>query len=119
MMTLLWTQGVLGFGAGAETAVQAVLGHRPGSYQRLGTGDDDLAVDTGRDRTSRWSIDRNRALYSARGIFLGGDMAVAYFMGHAPKNFCSTAVMLLSSIVLSFFCVAGPGRWAFENRAPN
>jgi putative oxidoreductase len=56
---------------------------------------------------------------------LAGDMAVAYFMAHASKNFFpllngGDAAILYCFIFLMFF-VAGPGRWSADrwmNRAP-
>ena len=54
-------------------------------------------------------------------FFLAGDMAVAYFMAHAPKNFFpllngGDAAILYCFIFLMFF-VAGPGRWCFDREA--
>jgi len=47
---------------------------------------------------------------------LAGDMAVAYFMAHAPKNFFpilngGDGAILFCFVFLLYF-VAGPGRWA-------
>ena len=52
-------------------------------------------------------------------FILAGDMAVAYFMAHAPKNFFpllngGDAAILYCFIFLLFF-VAGPGRWSIDN----
>jgi putative oxidoreductase len=49
-------------------------------------------------------------------FILAGDMAVAYFMAHAPKNAFpilngGDAAILYCFIFLIYF-VAGPGRWA-------
>jgi putative oxidoreductase len=49
-------------------------------------------------------------------FILAGDMAVAYFMAHAPKGFFpmlngGDASILYCFIFLLYF-VAGPGRWA-------
>ncbi len=49
-------------------------------------------------------------------FILAGDMAVAYFMAHAPKNFFpllngGDAAILYCFIFLLYF-VTGPGRWA-------
>src|ERR1700722_4402748 len=49
-------------------------------------------------------------------FILAGDMAVAYFMAHAPKSFFPLlnggyAAILYCFIFLLYF-VAGPGRWA-------
>jgi putative oxidoreductase len=49
---------------------------------------------------------------------LSGDMAVAYFMAHAPKNFFpllngGDSAILYCFIFLLFF-VAGPGRWSVD-----
>ncbi|HLX16614.1 MAG TPA: DoxX family protein [Bradyrhizobium sp.] len=49
-------------------------------------------------------------------FILAGDMAVAYFMAHLPKNFFpilngGDAAILYCFIFLLYF-VAGPGRWA-------
>jgi putative oxidoreductase len=55
-------------------------------------------------------------------FILAGDMAVAYFMAHAPKSFFpllngGDAAILYCFIFLLFF-VAGPGRWSIDrNRA--
>jgi putative oxidoreductase len=51
-------------------------------------------------------------------FILAGDMAVAYFMAHAPKNFFpllngGDAAILYCFIFLLFF-VAGPGRWSVD-----
>jgi putative oxidoreductase len=51
-------------------------------------------------------------------FILAGDMAVAYFMAHAPKNFFpllngGDAAILYCFIFLLFF-VAGPGRWSID-----
>jgi putative oxidoreductase len=56
-------------------------------------------------------------------FILAGDMAVAYFMAHAPKSFWpllngGDAASLYCFIFLLFF-VAGPGRWSVDrNFAP-
>ena len=58
-------------------------------------------------------------LYSRLVAFiLAGDMAVAYFMAHAPKSFfpmlnAGDAAILYCFIFLLYF-VAGPGRWAAD-----
>jgi putative oxidoreductase len=54
---------------------------------------------------------------------LAGDMAVAYFMAHAPKNFFpllngGDPAILYCFIFLLFF-VAGSGRWSVDNRNLN
>jgi putative oxidoreductase len=54
-------------------------------------------------------------------FILAGDMAVAYFMSHAPKSFFpiingGDAAILYCFVFLLFF-VAGPGRWAVDARA--
>ena len=54
-------------------------------------------------------------------FILAGDMAVAYFMAHAPKNLFpilngGDAAILYCFIFLLFF-VAGPGRWSVD-RSP-
>jgi putative oxidoreductase len=51
-------------------------------------------------------------------FILAGDMAVAYFMAHASKNFFPVlnggdAAILYCFIFLLFF-VAGPGRWSVD-----
>ena len=47
---------------------------------------------------------------------LAGDMAVAYFMAHAPKNFFPLLnggdTAILYCFVFLLYVVAGPGRWA-------
>ena len=54
-------------------------------------------------------------------FILSGDMAVAYFMSHAPKNFFpmlnggDAAILYCFVFFLYFF--AGPGRWAVDARA--
>lgn len=52
---------------------------------------------------------------------LAGDMAVAYFMFHAPKGFFpilngGDAAILYCFVFLLYF-VAGPGRWAVDGTA--
>ncbi len=51
-------------------------------------------------------------------FILAGDMAVAYFMAHAPKSFfpllnAGDLAILYCFIFLLFF-VAGPGRWSVD-----
>jgi putative oxidoreductase len=51
-------------------------------------------------------------------FILAGDMAVAYFMAHAPKDFFpllngGDAAILYCFVFLLFF-VAGPGRWSVD-----
>jgi putative oxidoreductase len=51
-------------------------------------------------------------------FILAGDMAFAYFMAHAPKNFSpmlngGDAAILYCFIFLLYF-VTGPGRWALN-----
>jgi putative oxidoreductase len=51
-------------------------------------------------------------------FILAGDMAVAYFMAHFPKNFLpilngGDAAILYCFIFLLIF-VAGPGRWSVD-----
>lgn len=51
---------------------------------------------------------------------LAGNMAVAYFMAHAPKNFFpllngGDSAILYCFVFLLFF-VAGPGRWSIDSR---
>lgn len=51
-------------------------------------------------------------------FILADDMAVAYFMAHAPKNFFPVlnggdAAILYCFTILLFF-VAGPGRWSID-----
>jgi putative oxidoreductase len=53
-------------------------------------------------------------------FILAGDMAVAYFMQHAPSNFFpiinrGDAAILYCFIFLLFF-VAGPGRWSVDRK---
>ena len=54
-------------------------------------------------------------------FILSGNMAVAYFMSHAPKNFFpmlnggDAAILYCFVFFLYFF--AGPGRWAVDARA--
>ena len=47
---------------------------------------------------------------------LAGDMAVAYFMAHAPKSFFPIInggdAAILYCFVFLLYVVAGPGRWA-------
>ena len=54
-------------------------------------------------------------------FFLAGDMAVAYFMAHAPKSFFpllngGDGAILYCFFFLLFF-VAGPGRWSVDSEA--
>lgn len=54
---------------------------------------------------------------------LSGDMAVAYFMAHAPKGFFpllngGDGAILYCFIFLMFF-VAGPGRWSLDAKVRN
>jgi putative oxidoreductase len=54
-------------------------------------------------------------------FILAGDMAVAYFMAHFPKNFlpilnAGDAAILYCFIFLLFF-VAGPGRWSVDRNS--
>jgi len=49
---------------------------------------------------------------------LAGDMAVAYFMAHAPKNFFPLLnggdAAVLYCFIFLVFLVAGPGRWSID-----
>ena len=54
-------------------------------------------------------------------FILAGDMAVAYFMQHAPRNFYpmlngGDAAILYCFVFLIYF-VSGPGRWAADGAA--
>jgi putative oxidoreductase len=54
-------------------------------------------------------------------FILAGDMAVAYFMAHAPKSFFpllngGDGAILYCFFFLLFF-VAGPGRWSVDSEA--
>jgi len=54
-------------------------------------------------------------------FILAGDMAVDYFMAHAPKNFFpllngGDGAILYCFVFLLYF-VAGPGRWAADGAA--
>jgi putative oxidoreductase len=52
-------------------------------------------------------------------FILCGDMAVAYFMAHAPKNFFPMLNggdgAILYCFIFLFFFVAGPGRWSADS----
>ena len=51
---------------------------------------------------------------------LAGDMAVAYFMVHAPKSFFPMInggdAAILFCFIFLFIFVAGPGRWSVDNQ---
>jgi putative oxidoreductase len=51
-------------------------------------------------------------------FILSGNMAVAYFMGHASKGFFPLAnggdAAILYCFIFLFFFVAGPGRWNLD-----
>ncbi|MBV9246044.1 MAG: DoxX family protein [Methylobacteriaceae bacterium] len=51
-------------------------------------------------------------------FILCGDMAVAYFMAHAPRNFFPALNMgdaaILYCFVFLYFVVAGPGEWSID-----
>jgi putative oxidoreductase len=51
-------------------------------------------------------------------FILAGDMAVAYFMVHAPKSFFPLInagdLAILYCFVFLLFFVAGPGRWSVD-----
>src|SRR5258705_12670599 len=80
---------------------------------------------TSRSRTPVGSPRAAAAISLALGLFtrpvafiLSGNMAVAYFMGHASKGFFplingGDAAILFCFIFLLFF-VAGPGRWSLD-----
>src|SRR5258705_6142649 len=80
---------------------------------------------TSRSRTPVGSPRAAAAISLALGLFtrpvafiLSGNMAVAYFMGHASKGFFplvngGDAAILYCFIFLLFF-VAGPGRWNLD-----
>ena len=56
-------------------------------------------------------------------FILAGDVAVAYFMAHAPKGFFpllngGDAAILYCFIFLLFF-VTGPGRWGLDTELPH
>jgi putative oxidoreductase len=52
-------------------------------------------------------------------FMLAGDMAVAYFMAHAPKNFFpllnGSDAAILDCLIFLLFFVAGPGRWSIDS----
>ena len=54
-------------------------------------------------------------------FILAGDMAVAYFMAHAPKDFFPILNggdgAILYCFIFLIFIVAGPGRWAADGSA--
>ena len=49
-----------------------------------------------------------------------GEMAVAYWMGHAPKNFFPALnggdAAILYCFVFLYFVFSGPGAWAVDNK---
>src|SRR3954454_18352029 len=51
-------------------------------------------------------------------FILAGDMAVAYFMSHAPRSFFPTLnggdAAILYCFVFLYFVAAGPGAWAAD-----
>ena len=51
-------------------------------------------------------------------FILSGDMAVAYFMGHASKGFFPLVnggdAAILYCFIFLFFFVTGPGRWSLD-----
>jgi putative oxidoreductase len=53
-------------------------------------------------------------------FILAGDMAVAYFMVHAPKSFFPMInggdAAILYCFVYLFFFVSGPGRWSVDGQ---
>src|SRR5439155_5502868 len=56
-------------------------------------------------------------------FILAGDMAVAYFMAHAPKGFFPLLnggeLAIVYCFVFLYFWLAGPGEWALDRlRAP-
>jgi len=54
-------------------------------------------------------------------FILAGDMAVAYFMAHAPKNAFPMLnggdAAILYCFVFLLYVVAGPGRWAIDSKS--
>jgi putative oxidoreductase len=54
-------------------------------------------------------------------FILAGDMAVAYFMAHAPKNAFPMLnggdAAILYCFVFLLYVVAGPGRWAIDGKS--
>jgi len=80
----------------------------------------DLVVGAGRNRTRRWGLLAVGLFTRPVAFVLSGNMAVAYFMVHAPKNFFpllngGDSAILYCFIFLLFF-VAGPGRWSVDER---
>jgi putative oxidoreductase len=56
-------------------------------------------------------------------FILAGDMAVAYFMAHAPKSFFPLLnggeLAIVYCFVFLYFCLAGAGEWSLDRlRAP-
>jgi putative oxidoreductase len=53
-------------------------------------------------------------------FILSGDMAVAYFMSHWPKNWMPLLnggdLAVLFCFVFLYLCVAGPGPWSLDER---
>ena len=54
-------------------------------------------------------------------FILAGEMAVAYFMAHAPQGFFPMINQGESAVLFCFiflyFVASGPGAWSFDNRA--
>ncbi|MFT8243756.1 DoxX family protein [Roseomonas sp. BN140053] len=52
-------------------------------------------------------------------FILAGEMAFAYFMGHAPRNFFPVLnggdAAILFCFIFLYLSVAGPGAWALDN----
>jgi putative oxidoreductase len=53
-------------------------------------------------------------------FILAGDMAFAYFMGHAPRSFYPIQnggnLAILYSFVFFYLVFSGPGRWSIDSR---
>jgi putative oxidoreductase len=51
-------------------------------------------------------------------FLLAGEMAVGYFIGHAPKSFFPALnggdAAILFCFLFLYFCVAGPGAWSLD-----
>ena len=74
-------------------------------------------LDTGRDRIRRWRVVSGRA-YAAGRFILSGDMAVAYFMAHAPQSFFPVVnrgdAAILDCFIFFYIFFAGPGPWSVD-----
>ena len=73
----------------------------------------------GSDRARRWACSITVGLFTRLSAFIAaGEMAVGYFMIHAPKGFWPAVNMgeaaILFCFIFLYLAAAGPGAWSID-----